>query len=185
MAAQLISKLPTVHTPEEHGALLASTQTILDMPPILRYKNSNVNVAFNPQMVQGSWKKGSIYIIDSCLAFMEEGEHNGFRIEYPKILLHGVRRGDVVPTTIHCQLEETDGKPCSLSITPDDVSQVEKILEALSFCASLHEDIDEAYDCEETNELDGRADFEVFSGTQEDELKELGMAARAYLNSIQ
>ncbi len=66
---------------------------------------------------KAEWRHGTLYVIDSVLAFVEDGENaQGWQIEYPAITLHAISKAE---GGIYCQLndkfgligaEEEDGK---------------------------------------------------------------------------
>ncbi|KAJ4480669.1 regulator of volume decrease after cellular swelling-domain-containing protein [Lentinula edodes] len=74
-----------------------------------------------------------------------------------------------------------------LNIVPSRVESLDPIFEALSLCAALHPDPPGSDDEEDFDEalIDAPDDtFEVFTGTEDEELSEVGRAALAHLESI-
>jgi nucleotide-sensitive chloride channel 1A len=57
---------PRFITPEEHRQLTTSTPTSFgDIPPVLRHKEENVQVTFDPPIPDlGTTDKGTLYIIE-------------------------------------------------------------------------------------------------------------------------
>jgi len=83
--------------------------------------------------------------------------------------------------------EEDDMDMRELSIIPSRPESLEPIFEALSLCAALHPDPPGSDDEDEFDEafIDApEGTFEVFTGTQDEELSEAGRAALAHLESI-
>ncbi|KAF8753290.1 volume decrease after cellular swelling [Rhizoctonia solani] len=154
---------PKFITLEEHKQLTASTPSSFgDIPPILQRKKRTA-LAF-------VWPSGT-----------------GFTIEYPRITLHAVSRGESGPS-VYCQLDESaeglcapggdeeqvDSEMREMKIIPSNPeSVIEPIFEALSQCAALHPDPNDG------GEDDGWVDegdggFDTFDGTNEEELSEVG-----------
>ncbi|KAG8763652.1 hypothetical protein FRC11_014629 [Ceratobasidium sp. 423] len=188
---------PKFITPEEHKQLTASTPSSFgDIPPVLQHKEENVQVTFDPPIPElGSDEKGTLYVIESALAFVWPSG-TGFTVEYPRITLHAVSRGESGPS-VYCQLDESlngpgalgadeeqeDSEMREMKIIPSNPESVEPIFEALSQCAALHPDPnDEGEDDGWVD--DGEGGFETFDGTNEEELSEVGRAALAHLDSI-
>ncbi|CUA73387.1 hypothetical protein RSOLAG22IIIB_05277 [Rhizoctonia solani] len=187
---------PKFITLEEHKQLTASTPSSFgDIPPVLQHKEENVQVTFDPPIPDlGNDEKGTLYVIESALAFVWPSGA-GFTVEYPRITLHAVSRGESGPS-IYCQLDEslngpgasgedeeqTDSEMREMKIIPSNPESVEPIFEALSQCAALHPDPDEGDDDGWVD--DGEGGFETFDGTNEEELSEVGRAALAHLESI-
>jgi hypothetical protein len=65
---QLISALPKCVSLEEHTSLIASTPaSFSDIPPVLRHKQENVSVIFDPPLDNLSQEllvKGTLYVIE-------------------------------------------------------------------------------------------------------------------------
>ncbi|KAJ3758467.1 regulator of volume decrease after cellular swelling-domain-containing protein [Lentinula raphanica] len=205
MAATLISAVPAFVSPEEHRNIVGSTPvSFTDIPPVLRHKEEPVSVTFEPTLdgfSEEDAKEGVLYVLESVLVFMSK-TGKGFQIEYPSITLHAVSRGDT-PPSIYCQLDESFAKTMNegeeneepedmdmrvLNIIPSRVESLDPIFEALSLCAALHpdppgsDDEDEGLDDAFIDAPDGT--FEQFTGTEEEELSEVGRAALAHLESI-
>ncbi|THH14266.1 hypothetical protein EW146_g6040 [Bondarzewia mesenterica] len=198
-AVTLISAVPQYISSEEHRTLTGSTPASFnDIPSVLRHKEENVSIAFDPPVEAFSAEdgaQGTLYIIESVLVFMSS-TGRGFQVEYPSITLHAISRAETGPF-IYCQLDESaqDGQGQiageseevsemrELSIKTQNASSLEPIFESLSYCASLHpdpatdeDDLDDAF-------VDA-GDFETFTGTEGEELSEVGRAALAHLESI-
>ena len=103
MSIELITTLPAFNTPEQHRKLVSSAPKPLEViQPVLRHKESAVRVTFDPPVQnQLSWTPGTLYVIDSCLAFKQDESDKGFRIEYPSIAIHAVRGH-----AVYCQLQD-------------------------------------------------------------------------------
>ncbi|CAE6461665.1 unnamed protein product [Rhizoctonia solani] len=187
---------PKFITVEEHKQLTASTPSSFgDIPPVLQHKEENVQVIFDPPIPDlGSDEKGTLYVIESALAFVWPSGA-GFTVEYPRITLHAVSRGETGPS-VYCQLdesangpgapggdEEQDSEMREMKIIPSNAESVEPIFEALSQCAALHPDPNDGDDDDGWVD-DGEGGFETFDGTNEEELSEVGRAALAHLESI-
>ncbi|KAF8674177.1 volume decrease after cellular swelling [Rhizoctonia solani] len=183
---------PKFITLDEHKQLTASTPSSFgDIPPILQRKEENVQITFDPPVPDFSSEgKGTF-----GLAFVWPSG-TGFTIEYPRITLHAVSRGESGPS-VYCQLDESaegpgapggdeeqvDSEMREMKIIPSNPESVEPIFEALSQCAALHPDPNDG------GEDDGWVDegdggFDTFDGTNEEELSEVGRAALAHLESI-
>ncbi|KAH9958576.1 regulator of volume decrease after cellular swelling-domain-containing protein [Russula dissimulans] len=211
-----INAIPNHVSIEEHRSLTGATPTSFsDIPPVLQQKVDNVRIAFDPPLDDFSPEdgaRGTLYIIESVLAFQSSSTGRAFQIEYPSITLHATSRGDSGPF-VYCQLEEpltiaavADAPPSAtvddgngddetlsmreLSITPQDSTSLEPIFEALSYCASLHPDPQESDDGDGEGDEDDAfidpdtAPFEVFTGEEGEELSEVGRAALAHLERI-
>lgn len=135
-------------------------------------------------------------MIESTLAFVWPSGA-GFSIEYPRITLHAVSRGESGPS-VYCQLDESDPNgPTNgaegdededtemreMKIIPSDPTSVDPIFEALSQCAALHPDPNDN-GADDPDWLDEGTGFATFDGTTEEELSEVGRAALAHLESI-
>ncbi|CCO28643.1 hypothetical protein RSOLAG1IB_01523 [Rhizoctonia solani AG-1 IB] len=190
---------PKFVTHEEHKQLTDSTPlSFRDIPPELYHKEENVQVTFDPPIPDlGSDEKGTLYVIESVLAFTWPSGV-GFTIEYPRITLHAVSRGESGPS-VYCQLDESaqgpgapgadeeqdDSEMREMKIIPSNPESVEPIFEVLSLCASFHSDLNDEWEEEGwANEGDGEGVFGTFDGTNEEELSEVGRAALAHLESI-
>ncbi|KAJ3863008.1 regulator of volume decrease after cellular swelling-domain-containing protein [Lentinula novae-zelandiae] len=201
MAATLVTSVPGFVSPEEHRIIVGSTPASFnDIPPVLRHKEESVSVTFEPSLdgfSEDDAKEGILYVLESVLIFMSN-TGKGFQIEYPSITLHAVSRGDT-PPSIYCQLDESSAKAMEmletqedmdmrvLNIVPSRVESLDPIFEALSLCAALHPDPPGSDDEEDFDEalIDAPDDtFEVFTGTEDEELSEVGRAALAHLESI-
>ncbi|KAI0059162.1 hypothetical protein BV25DRAFT_1829195 [Artomyces pyxidatus] len=197
-AVTLITSLPRYISPEEHRNLTGSTPaSFSDIPPVLRHTEQNVSITFDPPVEGFSPEDGALgtlYIIESVLAFLSAAGR-GFQIEYPSITLHAISRAETGPF-IYCQLDEppqADGaQPAEedatdmreLSIKPQNPSSLEPIFESLSLCASLHPDPNMSEDDDLDEAFVDQSEFEVFTGTEGEELSEVGRAALAHLESI-
>ncbi|CAE6354037.1 unnamed protein product [Rhizoctonia solani] len=185
---------PKFITPEEHKQLTASTPSSFgDIPPVLQHKEENVQVTFDPPIPDlKTDEKGTLYVIESTLAFVGSSG-TGFTVDYPRITLHAVSRGESGPS-VYCQLDESvngpgasdeeqgDSEMREMKIIPSNPESVEPIFEALSQCAALHPDPNDGDDDGWVD--DGEGGFETFEGTNEEELSEVGRAALAHLESI-
>lgn len=126
MAVVLIDALPKYISAEEHRNLVASTPaSFSDIPPVLRHKEDNVSITLDPPLDTFSAEdaaNGSLYVIEryaktvdqtselhsslfSHLVFMST-TGRGFQVEYPRITLHAISRGEKGPS-IYCQLDDT------------------------------------------------------------------------------
>ncbi|SJL08353.1 uncharacterized protein ARMOST_11716 [Armillaria ostoyae] len=167
MAVHLTSTLPIFSTRQEHATIVSSTpQNFSDIPPVLRHQQNEVQVRFEaPLEGKADWRHGTLYVIDSVLAFVEDGENaEGWQIKYPAITLHAISKAE---GGIYCQLDdkiglgdEEEDAMRELTIIPKDTGSLDTIFEALSICASLHpdepspSDEDEAFvDAEVSEEL--------------------------------
>ncbi|EIN04995.1 hypothetical protein PUNSTDRAFT_47229 [Punctularia strigosozonata HHB-11173 SS5] len=201
-AVTLITAVPNHVSPEEHRTIVGATpSSFSDIPPVLRHKEENVKVALEPPVEgfgEADAASGTLYVIESALTFMSS-TGKGFQVLYPSITLHAVSRAEAGPS-IYCQLDESVDQPNGsgeddddfamreLSIIPQNANSLEPIFEALSLCASLHPDpnADDDDDMGDDNafidpDVNG---FEPFTGTEEQELSEVGRAALDYLESI-
>ncbi|KAJ7671646.1 regulator of volume decrease after cellular swelling-domain-containing protein [Mycena polygramma] len=197
-SATLISSVPTFVSREEHTTIAAATPvSFTDIPPVLRHKEDNVSVSLDPPLdgfTAQDGAQGTLYVIESALVFMST-TGRGFQIEYPAITLHAVSRAETGPS-IYCQLDEHAGEAESaasndemsdmreLSIVPQSAASLEPIFDALSRCAALHPDKATASDEEDMDAFidpDSGA-FEVFDGTEEQELSEVGRVRSDFIN---
>ncbi|KAI0663693.1 regulator of volume decrease after cellular swelling-domain-containing protein [Cubamyces menziesii] len=201
MAVVLIDALPKYISAEEHRNLIASTPaSFSDIPPVLRHKEDNVSIALDPPLDTFSAEdaaNGSLYVIESHLVFMS-ATGRGFQVEYPRITLHAISRGEKGPS-IYCQLDDTvdadtnaepqnDEEEVSdmreLSILPKDPSALEPIFEALSYCASLHPDPGAEDEMDDDDDAFVNAEeFETFNGDHDQELSEVGRVRSDFLNN--
>ncbi|KAE9399261.1 hypothetical protein BT96DRAFT_957291 [Gymnopus androsaceus JB14] len=192
-AATLISSIPNFVSPEEHKTIVGSTpSSFSDIPPVLRHKEESVSVTLEPSLEgfsEEDGKEGTLYVLESALIYMSKAG-KGFQIEYPSITLHAVSRGDTHPS-IYCQLDERRGSReddmdmRELSIVPTRVEALEPIFEALSLCAALHPDPPGSDDEDDFDEAlidapDGS--FEVFTGTEDEELSAVGRVRGDFIN---
>ncbi|KAJ3906459.1 regulator of volume decrease after cellular swelling-domain-containing protein [Lentinula edodes] len=206
MAATLVTSVPGFVSPEEHRIIVGSTPASFnDIPPVLRHKEESVSVTFEPSLdgfSEDDAKEGILYVLESVLIFMSK-TGKGFQIEYPSITLHAVSRGDT-PPSIYCQLDESSAKAMEmledeneeeetqedmdmrvLNIVPSRVESLDPIFEALSLCAALHPDPPGSDDEEDFDEafIDAPDDtFEVFTGTEDEELSEVGRVRGDFIN---
>jgi hypothetical protein len=72
-----VDALPRFTSPEEHRAMIASTPTSFsDIPPVLRHKEEDVSVSFEPALDGFSPEecaKGTLYVIERCAVPNPEG----------------------------------------------------------------------------------------------------------------
>ncbi|KAF8604215.1 hypothetical protein BDV93DRAFT_575781 [Ceratobasidium sp. AG-I] len=194
-----ITQLPRFITSDEHKQLTASTPTSFgDIPPIIRHTQADVQITFDPPIPElGSADKGTLYVIESALAFLWPSG-TGFTIEYPRITLHAVSRGEGGPS-VYCQLDESDPSGATnggeeneeevtemreMKIIPSDPASVEPIFEALSQCAALHPDPNDN-GADDPDWMDERSGFDTFDGTTEEELSEVGRVRSDLTHSSQ
>lgn len=128
MAVVLTSTLPVFNTPEEHRQLVSSTpQNFSDIPPVLRHKQGDVNVVFEPAIPhQSSWGPGTLYVIDSHLVFIQSEGGIGFQIEYPAIILHAISRSEEAPA-VYCQLDDAYGATGRAEDAEDEIRELKII----------------------------------------------------------
>ncbi|KAL0954702.1 hypothetical protein HGRIS_003651 [Hohenbuehelia grisea] len=189
-AATLIDSLPASISPEEHKVLVGSTPvSFSDIPPVLRHKEENVAIAFDPPVdgfTTENPAKGTLYVIESALVFMPSSGR-GVQINYPSITLHAISRADSGPS-VYCQLDDSnpdDKESCDvreLHILPQDSSSLEPIFEALSICAALHPDKFDSDDEMDDAFIAGDSPFEVFTGDGDEELSEVGRVRSDFVN---
>lgn len=136
MAVVFTETVPPFNTLEQHKTLVSSTpENFADIPAVLRHKQENVRVAFDPPIdSHPTWSSGTLYVIDSFLVFIQDADQKGFQIEYPAIILHAVSRAVGEIPSIYCQLDANFGNPDvagkedadeeikELLITPNDPS---------------------------------------------------------------
>jgi len=194
----LITEPPRSVSPAEHRQLIASTPaSFSDIPPVLRHKEEGLSVVLDPPLEGFSADdalKGTLYIIESILAFVSE-TGKGFQVDYPTITLHAIARGDTGPS-IYCQLDENpqnqDGQANDseeipdmreLRLLPTDPSSLEPIFEALSLCAALHPDPQDMDDDADDAFIDANESaFETFTGDEDEELSEVGRVRSNFVN---
>ncbi|EJD06663.1 uncharacterized protein FOMMEDRAFT_102509 [Fomitiporia mediterranea MF3/22] len=157
----IINAPPTSISPNEHRERTAETPaSFSDIPPVLRHKEENARVVFDPPvegLTEEELKKGTVYIVESVLAFISESSGRGFQIEYPCIILHAISRSNDSPPCIYCQLGESAAQRQNnnngggdeedeqidlreLSIFPEVEDSLDTLYEALMHCSSLHPD---------------------------------------------
>ncbi|THH11010.1 hypothetical protein EW145_g924 [Phellinidium pouzarii] len=190
-----ISAIPICISPNEHSERTAATPaSFADIPPVLRLKEQNVQMLFDPPVADLSeeeLKNGSIYIIESVLAFISASSGRGFQIEYPRITLHAISRADS-EKCIYCQLDESPQNGTEdvqddlstemreLKIIPENTSSLDALFDALSLCASLHPDPTSISD----DDLDNDAFIDADGSDAEPELSEVGRTTLEHLESI-
>lgn len=196
VAPKLISSLPPFASPEEHKNLTSTTpESFSSIPSILRLEEPNVSVFFDPPLPDfgpDDCKRGTLYIIESVLAFIST-TGRGFQVEYPSITLHAISRTES-GQSIYCQLDEAppEGGPDTdesnspmreLKIVPERAEALDSIFESMSVCAALHPDPDDEIDANDDAFLDA-SNFEAFDGSTDQELSEVGRAALQHLEAI-
>ncbi|KAH9029880.1 regulator of volume decrease after cellular swelling-domain-containing protein [Lactarius pseudohatsudake] len=201
-AVTFVDAIPNHISVEEHRILTGATPaSFADIPPVLRHKVQDVSVAFDPPIAGFSEEDsahGTLYIIESVLAYQSSATGRVFQIEYPSITLHAISRGESGPF-VYCQLDDfpatvADGdenaEPCTreLNLIPQPSDSLDPIFEALSICASLHPDPqgsdDDDADDDAFIDIENSGGFEVFTGAEDEELSEVGRAALAHLEGI-
>ncbi|KAF8274783.1 regulator of volume decrease after cellular swelling-domain-containing protein [Lactarius quietus] len=206
-AVTFIDAVPNHISVEDHRVLTGSTPaSFADIPPVLRHKVQDVSVAFDPPLDGFSGEdsaRGTLYIIESVLAFQSSTTGRAFQIEYPSITLHAISRGESGPF-VYCQLDdspaEADGgagadaredvpRMRELSLTPQasESDSLEPIFEALSICASLHpdplgSDDEDADEDDAFIDIDNSTEFQVFTGEEGEELSEVGRVRSDFAN---
>ncbi|KAH9057849.1 regulator of volume decrease after cellular swelling-domain-containing protein [Lactarius vividus] len=200
-AVTFIDAIPNHISVDEHRTLTGATPaSFADIPPVLRHKVQDVSVAFDPPLDGFSGEdsaRGTLYIIESVLAYQSSTTGRAFQIEYPSITLHAISRGESGPF-IYCQLDDfpaaaadgdEDAEPCmrELSLTPQPSDSLDPIFEALSICASLHPDPqgsdDDDADDDAFIDLDNSGEFEIFTGAEGEELSEVGRVRSDFINN--
>lgn len=200
-AISIISSLPIFISEEEHRTRTSSTpESFADIPPVLKHQQRDVTVKFDPPIQELSpdeLKGGTLYVVESLMIYMASSGSKGFTIAYPNITLHAISRSESGPS-VYCQIDPSPGdngevnqsdedvvEMIELTLVPTETSSVETIFEALSICASLHPDPGADEDADEDAFIDSNnGEFEVFNGTEDQELSEVGRAALAHLESI-
>ncbi|KAF9024919.1 hypothetical protein BDZ89DRAFT_1068699 [Hymenopellis radicata] len=196
MAVVLTSTIPIFCTPEEHRNLVTSTpQNLADIPPVLRHKQDDVLVVFDPPVsTHPEWSVGTLYVIDSYLVFMQNQGDEGVQIQYPAITLHAISRTEGERPAVYCQLDDAFGETTrmetddddpirELKIIPNDATALNNIFEALSLCASLHPDAALPDDDEDDEAFIDTGNFDVFDGTEEEELSAVGRVRSDFINN--
>ncbi|KAH8983183.1 regulator of volume decrease after cellular swelling-domain-containing protein [Lactarius akahatsu] len=200
-AVTFIDAIPNHISVEEHRILTGATPaSFADIPPVLRHKVQDVSVAFDPPIVGFSEEdsaRGTLYIIESVLAYQSSTTGRAFQIEYPSITLHAISRGESGPF-VYCQLDDSpataadgdeDAEPRmrELSLTPQPSDSLDPIFEALSICASLHPDLqgsdDDDADDDAFIDIENSGEFEVFTGAEGEELSEVGRVRSDFVNN--
>ncbi|KAF8656827.1 hypothetical protein AX16_002375 [Volvariella volvacea WC 439] len=197
-AVTSLHQLPTFVSPAQYDAIVATTPTSFhDIPAVCRHREERVQISFDPPIPDLSQddSQGTLLVLTSKLVFMAN-TGRGFEIPYPAITLHAISRAGAGPS-IYCQLDECydehtgtdpDGVDIEdmreLSIRPDSSDSLEAIFEALSQCAALHPDPADLEDEDGDAFVDPDSMLETFTGTEEQELSEVGKAALTHLESI-
>ncbi|KAI9440136.1 regulator of volume decrease after cellular swelling-domain-containing protein [Lactarius indigo] len=198
-AVTFIDAIPNHISEEEHRSLTGATPaSFADIPPVLRHKVQDVSVAFDPPLDGFSEEdsaRGTLYIIESVLAYQSSTTGRAFQIEYPSITLHAISRGESGPF-VYCQLDDspvaevaTDGdedaepRMRELSLTPQPSDSLDPIFEALSICASLHPDPQGSDDDADDDAFIDSGEFEVFTGAEGEELSEVGRVRSDFVNN--
>lgn len=192
VSTTIISSVPSFVSPDEHRDLVGATpESFSDIPPVLRHKEENITVLFDPPLEHlspGDDSKGVLYVIDSALVFMSS-TGRGFQIAYPSITLHAISRTQGSDPSIYCQLDEGADEDADavdmreLIITPQNSNSLEPIFEALSLCASLHPDpnVSEDDDFDDQVFVDTNS-FQPFTGEEGEELSEVGRVRSDFVN---
>lgn len=196
VSATIITSVPLSVSPEQHREIIGATPgSFNDIPPILRYKEDDVSLTFDPTLEEFTaedGRSGTLYVIESALVFMS-ATGRGFQIPYPAITLHAVSRPQGSSPFIYCQLDEGTNDASDdvdivdmreLTITPKNPASLDPIFEALSLCASLHPDPNVSEDDDDDDAFITTDRFETFTGGDEEELSEVGRAALEHLESI-
>lgn len=144
----LIDTLPVFISPEEHGNIVSATPTSFnEISPVLRHKEDNVSVTFDPPLAglsSNDYASGALYIIEryvcspvkftaitttkcedciySALVFMSSTGH-GFSVDYPSITLHAISRAES-GSSLYCQLDESTDID-NANATPNDEMDTE------------------------------------------------------------
>ncbi|KAI6042462.1 regulator of volume decrease after cellular swelling-domain-containing protein [Pisolithus marmoratus] len=194
VSATIITSVPSFVTPEQHSDIVRATPgSFSDIPPVLRHKEDDVSVTFEPTLEQFTTedgKNGTLYVIDSTLVFMSS-TGRGFQIPYPTITLHAISRPQGSSPFMYCQLDEgtndasddvEDVDMRELTITPKNPASLEPIFESLSHCASLHPDPNMPEDDDDDDAFLARNNFETFTGDDEKELSEVGRVRSNFVN---
>lgn len=196
----LIDTLPGFISPEEHRTLVSATPTSFsEIPPVLRHKEENVAVSFDPPLaglLSEDCALGTLYIVESALVFMSVSGR-GFSVDYPSITLHAISRAESGPS-LYCQLDEAvdlnndvsleddnvDTEMRELFIVPQEQNNLETIFENLSYCASLHPDSTSLSDADEDAFIDvDESNLETFSGNETEEFSEVGRVRSDFINN--
>ncbi|KAI6155330.1 regulator of volume decrease after cellular swelling-domain-containing protein [Pisolithus tinctorius] len=196
VSATIITSVPSFVSPEQHSEIVRATPgSFSDIPPVLRHKEDDISVSFDPALEQFTaedGKSGTLYVIESALVFMSP-TGRGFQIPYPAITLHAVSRPQGASPFIYCQLDEVTNDTGGdlenvdmreLTITPKNPASLDPIFESLSLCASLHPDPNMSEDEDGDDAFIAGDHFETFTGEDGEELSEVGRAALEHLESI-
>ncbi|KAF9223600.1 hypothetical protein BS17DRAFT_780885 [Gyrodon lividus] len=189
VSVAIITTVPNFVSPEEHKNIIGSTpRSFHDIPSVLRHKEVNVSVSLDPPLDEFTTEdsaNGVLYVIESALVYMSS-TGRGFQIEYPAITLHAISRAEGSSPSIYCQLDEAAGEPPAdeasedvsdmreLSIAPQNLVSLEPIFEAMSFCASLHPDLNMSEDDDADDAFVSADQFATFTGEEGEELSEVG-----------
>ncbi len=78
-AFTIISSVPTFITPDEHKERTSETpSSFSDIPPVLRHREDNVTVVFDPAVegfsftAEGESLKGSLYVLEKFVSFFRK-----------------------------------------------------------------------------------------------------------------
>ncbi|KAE8742289.1 hypothetical protein FOCC_FOCC012168 [Frankliniella occidentalis] len=145
------------------------TNYVPNAEEVIRHQQDNTAVLMNDRNVG----KGTLYISESRVSWVNTSSREGFTLEYPGISLHAVSRTPVeclymMLDTNHLPIEgynnekesgdeedsdedPEDGQNTILKFLPDDTAALEAMYQAMSQCQALHPDPDQQSDSDPEN----------------------------------
>ncbi|XP_015594731.1 methylosome subunit pICln [Cephus cinctus] len=162
----------------------------------IRHEEPDTTVFINDKKLG----KGTLYITDSVLSWMDSETQEGFSLEYPSISLHAISRDEQAHPR-HCLYVMVDSKVdlpgsassldnssehdsedsnSSASITemrfaPDNTNNLDAMFQAMNQCQALHPDPQDSFS--------GAEDEDIYEDAEEDEFDyyEVGAGDPPYL----
>lgn len=148
----------------------------------IRHEEQNTTVYINESEIG----KGTLYITDSLLSWVNSDTQQGFSLEYPHITLHAISREEqahprqclyvmvdakldlpgvpmVQPSDSGSDNEDEDGsKITELRFAPDNTNNLEAMFQVMNQCQTLHPDPQDSLSDEE----------DIYEDAEEDDAEE-------------
>ncbi|XP_011314976.1 methylosome subunit pICln [Fopius arisanus] len=142
----------------------------------VRHEEQNTTVYVSDREIG----KGTLYITESVLAWIESSTQQGFALQYPNISLHAISRDQVVHPRqclyimidTKLDLEDDSGEDddseiplTEMRFAPDNVNNLDAMFHAMNQCQELHPDPQDSFsDAEEDiyEDAEEEDDFEYY-----------------------
>ncbi|XP_012216924.1 methylosome subunit pICln [Linepithema humile] len=146
----------------------------------IRHEEPNTTVYINDREVG----KGTFYITESVLSWVNNDTQQGFSLEYPHISLHAISRDEQVhprqclyvmvdakvdlpdmPLSLSSENasenedDDTDTPITEMQFAPDNTNNLESMFQAMNACQALHPDPQDSFSDEDIYE-DAEEDYE-------------------------